>query len=117
MLAALELVLDVDANDGPAPPAGDDIAAYDVYLQGPSNFRKPRSARTLDAAEELFQRALAEEADFARAQAGLCQTRVERFLLERVPAHVAAAEKAALAPTRSTPPPTKCTRRSGACDS
>ena len=50
---------------------------------------KPKSARTLDAAEQLFQRSLAEKPDFARAQAGLCQTRVERYLLERVPAHVA----------------------------
>ena len=57
-------------------------------------FASRRPARTLDAAEQLFQRSLAEEADFARAQAGLCQTRVERFLLERVPAHVAAAEEA-----------------------
>ena len=34
------------------------------------------------------------QADFGRAQAGLCQTLVERYILERVPAHVAAAEEA-----------------------
>ncbi|HWN06010.1 MAG TPA: tetratricopeptide repeat protein [Steroidobacteraceae bacterium] len=94
VLAALERILSIDAEAAPAPQTIDDIAAYDLYLQGLSYLRKPKTARTLDAAEQLFQRSLAEEADFARAQAGLCQTRVERFLLERVPAHVAAAEKA-----------------------
>ncbi len=94
VLAALERVLGVDARGVPVPRRSGDIAAYDLYLQGLSYLRKPKSARTLDAAEQLFQRSLAEESDFARAQAGLCQTRVERFLLERVPAHVAAAEEA-----------------------
>jgi adenylate cyclase len=94
VLAALERILSIDAGAAPAPRPVGDIAAYDFYLQGLSYLRKPKSARTLDAAEQLFQRSLAEEVDFARAQAGLCQTRVERFLLERVPAHVAAAEEA-----------------------
>jgi adenylate cyclase len=94
VLAALERVLGIGGDAAAAQPRGGDIAAYDLYLQGLSYLRKPKSARTLDAAEQLFQRSLAEEADFARAQAGLCQTRVERFLLDRVPAHVAAAEEA-----------------------
>ncbi len=94
VLAALERVLNIDADAAPAPRRGGDIAAYDFYLQGLSYLRKPKTARTLNAAEQLFQRSLAEEADFARAQAGLCETRVERFLLERAPAHVAAAEQA-----------------------
>jgi adenylate cyclase len=93
VLAALERILSIDAEAAPAPRPVGDIAAYDFYLQGLSYLRKPKSARTLDAAEQLFQRSLAEEVDFARAQAGLCQTRVERFLLDRVPAHVAAAEE------------------------
>ena len=88
VLTALELVLDIKAGAGPAPPRGTDdaSASYDVYLRGLSSLRKPRSARTLDEAERLFQRALAEQPGFARAQAGLCQARVERYLLERVPA-------------------------------
>jgi adenylate cyclase len=94
VLAALERILSIDAEAASAPTQVGDIASYDFYLQGLSYLRKPKTARTLDAAEQLFQRSLAEEADFARAQAGLCQTRVERFLLERVPAHVAAAEEA-----------------------
>ena len=96
VLTALELVLDIKAGAGPAPPRGTDdaSASYDVYLRGLSSLRKPRSARTLDEAERLFRRALAEQPGFARAQAGLCQARVERYLLERVPAHVADAEEA-----------------------
>ena len=94
VLAALERVLRIDAIAAPVSRHVGDIAAYDFYLQGLSYLRRPKTARTLDAAEQLFNRSLAEEADFARAQAGLCQTRVERFLLDRVPAHVAAAEEA-----------------------
>ena len=94
VLAALERVLSINAEAAPAPRQGGDIAAYDFYLQGLSYLRKPKTARTLDAAEQLFQRSLATEAGFARAQAGLCETRVERFLLERAPAHVTAAEAA-----------------------
>jgi len=94
VLTALELVLDVKAGTGPGPARSSDAGSYDVYLRGLSNLRKPRSARTLDEAERLFKLSLAAQPDFARAQAGLCQARVERYLLERVPAHVTAAEEA-----------------------
>ena len=91
VLAALEQVLALDPQ-APVPRAGN--IAYDLYLQGLAYLRQPNSVRSLDAAEQLFRRALAEQADFARAQAGLCRTLVERYLLERVPAHVATAEAA-----------------------
>ncbi|HKX99091.1 MAG TPA: tetratricopeptide repeat protein [Steroidobacteraceae bacterium] len=94
VLTALELVLDLKAGTGPAPARSGDAASYDAYLRGLSNLRKPRSDRTLDEAERLFQRSLEMQPGFARAQAGLCQARVERYLLERVPAHVASAEEA-----------------------
>jgi class 3 adenylate cyclase/TolB-like protein/Flp pilus assembly protein TadD len=94
ILTALKLVLDVKAGTGPAAVRSSDAESYDVYLRGLSDLRKPRSARTLDEAERLFQRSLTMQPGFARAQAGLCQARVERYLLERVPAHVAAAEEA-----------------------
>jgi len=92
VLAALEQVLGIGPQ-APAPRAGG-VAAYDLYLQGLAYLRQRKGARTLEAAEQLFRRALAEQAGFARAQAGLCQALVERYLLERVPAHVAAAEEA-----------------------
>jgi class 3 adenylate cyclase/TolB-like protein/Flp pilus assembly protein TadD len=94
VLTALELVLDVKAGSGPAAARSSDAESYDVYLRGLAELRKARSVRTLDEAEGLFQRSLAIQPGFARAQAGLCQARVERYLLERVPAHVTAAEEA-----------------------
>ncbi len=93
VLTALEQVLGIQAGVGRAA-RGASRPLYDVYLRGLSYLRKPKTARRLDAAEQLFRRALAEQPGFARAQAGLCQALVERYLLERVPAHVAAAEKA-----------------------
>ncbi len=68
--------------------------AYDFYLQGLAYLRQAKSAKPLEVAEQLFERALAEQPDFARAQAGLCETRVERYVLEKVPVYVAAAEEA-----------------------
>ncbi len=92
ILTALELVLESRAAQAQARPGSG--TAYDYYLQGLSYLRRPRSARSLDAAEELFRRALAEQQGFARAQAGLCQAYVERYALERAPARVAEAEEA-----------------------
>ncbi|HEU4517270.1 MAG TPA: tetratricopeptide repeat protein [Steroidobacteraceae bacterium] len=94
VLTALELVLDVKAGTGPTPARPSDPGSYDVYLRGLSNLRKPRSARTLDEAERLFTLALTSQPGFARAQAGLCQARVDRYLLERIPGHVTSAEEA-----------------------
>jgi TolB-like protein/Tfp pilus assembly protein PilF len=94
VLTALELVLESRlAAPAAAPPPGRG-AAYDFFLQGLSRLRQPASVATLDAAERLFRRALVEQPDFARAQAGLCEARVSRFLVERLPALVTAAEDA-----------------------
>ncbi len=94
VLIALELVLGTDASSAASPRPQGNVAAYDLFLQGLSALRQPKSAKTLDTAEQLFRRALAEQPDFARAQAGLCETQVERYALERVPALVTAAEEA-----------------------
>jgi adenylate cyclase len=94
VLTALELVLGTDAGPAATPRPQGSVAAYDFFLQGLSYLRQPKSAKSLDAAEQLFRRALAEQPDFARAQAGLCETQVERYALERVPALVTAAEEA-----------------------
>jgi adenylate cyclase len=94
VVKALELVLGKRTETvGPQADAGIGIS-YDYYLQGLAYLRQPASAKTLGIAEELFQRALSAHPDFARAQAGLCETRMERYILERVPAIVAAAEEA-----------------------
>jgi len=92
VLTALEVVL--GARSESSPPRAGDSAAYEYYLQGLSYLRQPKSRRTLGAAEELFQRSLQAQPDFARAQAGLCEVAVERYTLENQPSHVAAAEVA-----------------------
>jgi class 3 adenylate cyclase/TolB-like protein/tetratricopeptide (TPR) repeat protein len=94
VIAALRLVLGTGTESPvPAVPGGSSVA-HDYFLQGLFYLRQPRSEKSLDAAEQLFRRALTEQSDFARAQAGLCQTYVERYALERVPARVAVAEDA-----------------------
>lgn len=94
VIKALELVLGKRAEASTLPPANGSGIAYDFYLQGLAYLRQPSSPKSLDAAEQLFGRALAEQPDLARAQAGLCETRVDRYYLEKVPAYVAAAEQA-----------------------
>jgi TolB-like protein/Flp pilus assembly protein TadD len=93
VLTALKLVLKSRPAASSAP-GGRNAVAYDHYLQGLAYLRMPGSAANLDAAERLFGEALAEQPDFARAQAGLCQARVQRYALDREPAHVTDAESA-----------------------
>jgi class 3 adenylate cyclase/TolB-like protein/tetratricopeptide (TPR) repeat protein len=94
VLAELGRVLGIHPEASPPQSRVGGVAAYDFYLQGLFYLRQPRSAKTLAAAEDLFRRALAEDDDFARAQAGLCQAYVERYALERDPQRVVAAEEA-----------------------
>ncbi|MGH8285571.1 MAG: adenylate/guanylate cyclase domain-containing protein [Steroidobacteraceae bacterium] len=92
VVTALKIVLGERARFLPLQPRSGGVEGYDFYLQGLFYLRQPKSAKTLESAEQLFERALAEQPNFARAQAGLCETRVERYLLEKDPAHVTAAE-------------------------
>jgi len=94
VLAELERILGISPGIAPTPNRSAGVAAYDLYLQGLYYLRQPRSAKALDAAEQLFGRALQEQPDFARAMAGLCEAYVERYALERIPARVTAAEQA-----------------------
>ena len=94
VLAALELVLGTQASAATASDSRRNVAAHDYFLQGLAYLRAPLSAKSIESAEQLFRRALAEQPDFARAQAGLCETLVDRYTLERQPSHVTAAESA-----------------------
>jgi TolB-like protein/Tfp pilus assembly protein PilF len=91
---ALELILAERPKLPKARAGNGNPVAYDFYLQGLAYLRQPKSTKTLEAADQLFERALSEEPAFSRAQAGLCEARVERYALEKVPAYVASAEKA-----------------------
>ena len=94
VLAALEIVLESQTGRPATAAVRGSVAAYDYFLQGLAYLRQPKSDQTLDAARQLFERALAEQPDFGRAQAGICELHVERYALRREPALVAAAEKA-----------------------
>jgi len=94
VMQALELVLATRSAPAPARAGAGNPIAFDFYLQGLAYLRQPKSTKTLEAAEQLFERALTEQPAFSRAQAGLCETRVERYALEKVPAFVASAEEA-----------------------
>ena len=94
VIQALELVLAEQPTRSQKSAGNRSPIAYDFYLQGLAYLRQPRSLKTLDAADQLFERALSEQPAFSRAQAGLCETRVERYALEKVPSYVASAEKA-----------------------
>ncbi len=94
VVTALKILLGERAELSPLKPRNGSVVGYDFYLQGLAYLRQPKSAKTLKAAEQLFERVLTQQPNFARAQAGLCETRVERYVLEKVPAHVTAAEEA-----------------------
>jgi TolB-like protein/DNA-binding winged helix-turn-helix (wHTH) protein/Flp pilus assembly protein TadD len=72
-----------------------DIEAYEFYLQGLNLLRQPGSEQ-LDEAIASFQQALAADAGFARAQAGICRAEIKRFELERNAAAFARARMACL---------------------
>lgn len=94
VITALELVLGTRAEASPSQSGNGNGIAYDFYLQGLAYLRQPKSTKSLEVAEQLFGRALSEQQDFARAQAGLCETRVERYAFEKIPTFVATAEEA-----------------------
>ncbi|MGH8250959.1 MAG: tetratricopeptide repeat protein [Steroidobacteraceae bacterium] len=94
VITALKLVLGTRLAQAAGPRSQDHEMAYDLYLRGRAHLRKPKSVKSLEAAEQLFGRALAEQPDFARAQAGLCETQVEFYAIARLPRHVTAAEEA-----------------------
>jgi adenylate cyclase len=94
VIKALELVLGERTQPRQPPPHASSGVAYDFYFQGLKYLREAKSKKTLEAAEQLFGRALDEQPDFARAQAGMCETRVERYALEKIPAYMAKAEEA-----------------------
>lgn len=60
-----------------------DFAAFDLYLKGVQRLSRAGPGAGEDAVG-LFNRALAEDSGFARAQAGICLSQVFRFQHERI---------------------------------
>ena len=55
------------------------IGAYDDYLRGQEALNQPATEPTLERAKGFFRSALAADAGFARAQAGICRAEIKRF--------------------------------------
>ena len=66
--------------------------AYDFYLQGRNQLRNPDTVETLATAQQYFEEALRLDEQFASAYAGLCETYLNRYLLNRDTENVDAAE-------------------------
>jgi adenylate cyclase len=94
VVKALELVLVPQEQPAQGNSRGTSVVAQESYLRGLYYLRLPRTGKSLAAAEQLFARALAQQPTFARAQAGMCETRVELYVLDKEPSHVTAAEEA-----------------------
>ena len=56
-----------------------DLAAYDAYLKGLQQLQGTGDGARLDRAIGFFGQALAADAGFARAQAGICRAEIGRF--------------------------------------
>jgi len=69
----LSIVLSVESvnqlNDTPS----ENIDAYIFYLEGRERLRSSRDSDVLETAKQLFSQAIAIDADYARAYAGLCE--------------------------------------------
>ena len=70
-----------------------DIDAYDFYLQGRGYLRRPHNDVILNAAQELFQKAIDVDPRFAEAYAGMCKTLQDRFVLDSAASWFEQAEK------------------------
>jgi TolB-like protein/DNA-binding winged helix-turn-helix (wHTH) protein/Flp pilus assembly protein TadD len=90
----LQLVLSRDAARRLAQSPTADPGAFDRYLVGLANLRKPTSEQTLDDAEQAFREALEIDALFGRAHAGLCETHALRYQRTRDRAIATQAEAA-----------------------
>ncbi len=95
VVSALELVLSRASEGDLRRPHPASVAAYDLYLRGRAELRKPPSREGLDRATALFGEALAADPAFAQAHAGLCEAWLARYeTLGRAPESFDQAEAA-----------------------
>jgi TolB-like protein len=112
IVAALQIVLTGDGKHQLAP-ATRDPAAFDAYLAGLAQLRRPRSGQQLAAAERSFRDALALDPQFARAHAALCETYVIAYERSRTPESATRAEAACADALRLEPGAVEVRRAQG----
>ena len=77
IISTLRVVLSSDMAQRIGQPPTPRTAAFDLYLSGIAKLGQPAATGQLDTAEQMFHDALAIDANFAPAYAGLC----ERYIL------------------------------------
>jgi eukaryotic-like serine/threonine-protein kinase len=92
--AALQVELSPSSRGALERARAPGLDAYDLYLRGRAALRLPASARHLDDARALFERAIAADPEFGRAHAGLCEAWLARYELARAPESFERAEDA-----------------------
>lgn len=70
------------------------VEAYDLYLRGLDQLRKPKDASTLDEAEAYFRQAIAIDPKYARAYAALCESHLSMYEVSRDSTHFSDGERA-----------------------
>lgn len=80
-------------NFRPAPlKLTKDITAYDYYLQGLADLRKPLSHQNIDGAIQNFTQALINDKQFVKANAGMCEAYRQKYQLTQTASWVELAE-------------------------
>ncbi|MEZ9370287.1 winged helix-turn-helix domain-containing protein [Shewanella sp. 10N.286.51.B2] len=80
---ALSLIAQSSELDSQDLISTDDFKAYDSYIQGKSELFKAPTQATLAQAEFHFMKALAFDGEFTLASAGLCQTYLNQYQINK----------------------------------
>jgi TolB-like protein/Flp pilus assembly protein TadD len=79
------------------------VSAFDHYLQGRQHLERRSSDSALAEAIASFEKALADDAGFGRAQAGICSAEIRRYERTRDGTALARAERACAQAAAATP--------------
>lgn len=75
----LKIALSVDSQNRLQQTQSENIDAYIFYLQGLEKLRSSQDAQRISAANQLFNQALAIDATFSRAYAGICEANLVMY--------------------------------------
>ena len=89
----LEILLTRELRTLLAEAPTDDAVAHSLYLQARDWFLQPDTSDSLVQAQRLFEQAIARDARFAMAHAGLCRTLIARYAFSNDTTFVEQAER------------------------
>ncbi len=91
---ALHVVLPVVAERRLENLGSKNVEAYDLYLRGLDNLRRPADQVTLAQAQGFLQQSVALDPKFANAHAAICEVHLSRYTLSRDAGQFGEAERA-----------------------